>query len=181
MSFLPKHKQIKGGKVNGILVDMKTGNKYLGKFVRDHKGQYYKGESVSPKADKLRLIPFSHDHNEPDKFGTEMVTYYPRPTEKDYSKGTFTRYFVKDKRNGKIYELNKKRFILFKREGRTTNKLLKLDWYITGNPEDQEIKGYLYPGLKAKNADVTKQANKVLPGIRSQFLKDPSQFVKHKK
>ena len=87
------------------------------------------------------------------------------------------RYFVKDTRTGKIYELTKKRFVMFKREGRTTVKLLKLEWKIKGDPEDQIMNGYLYPGLKAQNEDITKQANLVLPGIRSQILKDPAQFV----
>ena len=57
---------------------------------------------------------------------------------------------------------------------------MKLIWYITGNPDEQIINGYVYPGLKEKNLDVVKQAEKVLPGIGKQALTDPVQFVKSK-
>jgi hypothetical protein len=178
MAYIPKHKQIVGGEVHGTLQDAKTGNKYFGKYVADFKGNYYKGESITPKSEKLLVIPHSHGSDDQDeRFGTSFVTYYPKPNDKDYKIGTLMRYFVKDTRTGKIYELTKKRFVMFKREGRTTIKLLKLEWKIKGDPEDQIMNGYLYPGLKAQNADITKQANLVLPGIRSQVLKDPAQFV----
>jgi hypothetical protein len=55
---------------------------------------------------------------------------------------------------------------------------MKLIWYIKGNPEDQVINGYVYPGVKTKNADVAKKADKVLPGISSQVLSNTAQFVK---
>lgn len=177
MSYLPKHKQVKGGKVDGNLVDAKTGAKYLGKFVADHRGNYYKGSEVTPTAAKLILVPFS-DESEAAKYGATFVSYFPKPTDEDYQRGLLVRYFAKDTRNGKIYEINKKRFILFKREAKTSIKILKLEWYITGDPEDQTIKGYVYPGLKAKNADVVKQAEKIIPGIGRQILKDKGQFVK---
>ena len=177
MSYLPKHKQVKGGKVDGTLVDAKTGAKYLGKFVADHQGNYYKGEVVSPKADKLLVVPHAHDA-EAGKYKAAFVSHFPKPKDKDYQRGVLVRYFVKDIRNGKIYEVNKQRFIHFKREAKTSVRILKLEWYIKGNPEDEVIKGYIYPGLKAKNADVVKQAEKIIPGIGRQLLKDKSQFVK---
>ena len=46
------------------------------------------------------------------------------------------------------------------------------------DPEDQIIGDYLYPGTKAKNQDVINKAEKILPGIGAQILKDPSQFVR---
>ena len=180
MSYLPKHKQVKGGKPDGQLVDAVTGVNYFGKFCSDHKGNYYKGDAVVPKAGKLILV--GHDHGgEEAKFGSDFIQHYPKPSPKDYIKGVLVRYFVKDVRNGKTYELNKQRYLHFKREGKSSVRILKLNWYITGNPEDQIIGQYVYPGLKAKNADVVKQAEKVIPGLGRKILKDKAQFVVDKK
>ena len=63
------------------------------------------------------------------------------------------------------------------KEKKLYRKTLKIQENIKGNPEDEVINNYLYPGVKAKNADVAKKAEKLLPGITSQQLINYSKFV----
>lgn len=83
-----------------------------------------------------------------------------------------------DSRSRRIVETDKKGYLAEKKDSKRYRKVMKLIWYIKGNPEDQVINGYVYPGVKAKNADVSKQADKVLPGISTQVLSNTAQFVK---
>jgi hypothetical protein len=171
--YLPKSKQKKGGKPQGKLIDPKSGLPFLGAFVMDHLGNLFKGTKITSKSEPLELIP---DETEDPK--STFVNVKRTPSEKDYSKGTFTRFFAKDGRTGKVVELDKEKYLAQKKEGKLYRRTIKIEWYVTGNPEDEIINGYLYPGTKAKNQDVINQAEKILPGIGEQILKDPGQFVR---
>lgn len=172
--YIPKIKQIIGGKIPGKLIDPKTGLRFGGKFVQDFKGNFFKGEKITSKSQSLEFIP--------DEKAAEQAlglrTIHRSPSPADYNKGTFERFFVKDGRSGKIVEVDKDQYLIQKRSGKLYRRVLRLQWYITGNPEDEIIGGYLYPGTKAKNQDVINQAEKILPGIGEQILKDPGQFVR---
>lgn len=173
--YIPKHKLKVGGKIPGKLVDPKTGRQYLGKFVQDYKSNYFKGTQVTSKSEPLILVK----DIEAEKKALGLTTVYVKPTPADYIKGEFIRYFVGDTRTRRILEVDKAKYLEQKKEGKLYRKTMKLIWYITGNPDDQIINGYVYPGLKAKNMDVIVQAEKVLPGIGKQALIDPIQFVKN--
>ena len=174
--YIPKHKLKIGGKVPGKLVDPKTGRQYLGKFVQDFKSNYWKGEQVTSKSEPLILVK---DIKAEEK-ALGLSTVYVKPSSEDYTKGEFIRYFVGDSRSRRIVEVDKKKYLEQRKESKLYRKTMKLIWYITGNPDEQIINGYVYPGLKEKNLDVVKQAEKVLPGIGKQSLTDPVQFVKSK-
>jgi len=171
--YLPKFKQKVGGKVPGILKDLVTGRRYTGKFVRDHLGNYYKGTSITSKSEKLELVQDTQADKEAG-FYSEFVS----PTPDDYRRGYMVRYFAKDGRNGKIIELKKRSYILKQQETKLYIRTAKAAWNISGTPEDQIINGYLYPGVKSKNAEVVRLLEKDLPGIGEQVLKDLGQFVK---
>ena len=177
MPYLPKSKQQSGGQPEGNLIDPATGAKYLGKFVQDFLGNFFKGDKITSKSKPLELVPYSAEL-ESGKYLNRLIMTYPEPSQADYDKGAMDRYFVKDARNGKIVELNKQRYSAIKKEEKTTFRVLKIEWYITGEAEDKIINGYLYPGTSSKNQDVINQAEKIIPGIGKQILKDPSQFVR---
>ena len=101
--YIPKHKLIVGGKVPGKLVDIKTGRQYLGKYVRDHKNNYYKGTEVTSKSEKLKLV----QDIEAIQKATGLVTVYRKPTAEDYVKGEYIRYFIMDSRSRRIVETDK--------------------------------------------------------------------------
>ena len=171
--YIPKSKQEIGGKLAGKLIDPKTGFKFLGKFIRDHLGNFFKGEKIDKNSQKLEFIP---DNTEDKSSGFYSIK--PIPSDKDYAKGSLTRYFAKDSRTNKVVELNKELYLKQKKESKLYRRTIKIIWYITGNPEDELINGYIYPGTKAKNQDVVNQAEKLIPGLGAQILKDPGQFVR---
>lgn len=172
MAYLPKIKQLVGGKLNGILKDPLTGLKFAGSFVRDFKGNFFKGKSVTPDSKPLEFVPDG-------KVSTDEVfrNVSVSPSGTDYNKGVFVRYFARDTRDGKVVELDKISYLKIQKEKKLYRKTLKVQWFIKGNPEDEIINNYLYPGVKAKNADVAKKAEKLLPGITDQHLKHYSKFV----
>lgn len=174
MGYVPKHKLKLGGKVPGKLIDPSTGRQFLGKFVQDYKGNYFKGSEVTSKSEPLLLVK---DADAEEK-ALGLRTVYVKPTPEDYSKGTFIRYFVGDSRSKRVIEVDKAKYLEQKKESKLYRKTLKINWYIKGELEDQTINGYIYPGVKAKNQDVIDQAEKQLPGIGTQALTDPTQFVK---
>lgn len=175
--YIPKSKQKKGGKLDGNLIDPKTGALFTGKFVMDFLGRFFKGDKITNDSQPLDFIPFSNS-SDADKYGSEFYSVFRQPSEEDYQKGTFDRYFIKDGRTGKIIEVDKVKYLTQKKESKLYKRVLKIQWYITGNPDDQLINGYIYPGTKSKNQDVINQAEEILPGIGDQILKDPKQFVK---
>lgn len=172
--YIPKIKQIVGGKIPGKLIDPKTGLRFGGKFVQDFKGNFFKGEKITSKSEPLKFVPDSKAEEET----LGLRTIFRQPTSADYAKGTFDRFFVKDGPSGRVVEVDKSQYLEQKKSGKLYRRVLRIQWYITGNPEDQTINGYLYPGTKRKNQDVINQAEKMLPGIQDQVLTDPAQFVK---
>ena len=172
--YIPKIKQIAGGKVAGKLLDIKTGLQYFGKFVKDYKGNFFKGSQITSKSEPLLYVP---DVKAIER-ELNLQTVFRSPSEQEYTKGSFTRYFVKDSRTGRVVEVDEPQYLQQRKTNKLYRRALKIEWYITGEPEDQIINGYLYPGTKSKNQDVIKQAEEILPGIGEQILKDPGQCVK---
>lgn len=171
--YIPKIKQLVGGKINGFLKDPASGLKFNGSFVRDFKGNFFKGIKITSKSKPLEFVK-DGDVSVDDVFRNVHTS----PTSNDYSKGTFVRYFARDTRDGKVVELDKISYLKIQKEKKLYRKTLKILWNITGNPEDQIINGYMYPGTKAKNEDVAKKADKLLPGIKVQHLSNYAEFVR---
>lgn len=172
--YLPKSKYKKEAAKAEQFADKLTGAPYVGPVIKDFLGRIFKGSS--PSNAKEELVSTNVDgENTDDLIGFNR--FYPKPDPAAYSKGLLDRFFLKDSRTGKIIELSKEDYLKSKKKSKLYTKSIKIVWYITGNPEDEIINGYLYPGTKAKNQDVINQAEKILPGIGAQILKDPSQFV----
>ena len=172
--YIPKIKQVTGPKIAGFLKDKATGLKFNGSFVKDFRGKFFKGSELTKDSEELEFVPDGSSISEDEFF----KNVYRTPSSTDYSKGVFLRYFARDRRDGKIVELDKVNYLRILNEKKIYRKTLKLEWFITGNPEDEIINGYIYPGTKAKNIDVAKKAEKELPGITSQHLSDYGQFVR---
>lgn len=172
--FIPKIRTKIGGKLAGKLLDPKTRRLFTGKFVKDFKGNYFKGERITRNSEPLEFIP--------DDRSIEAITglthKYTSPSDSDYTNGFFIRYFIKDAPTKKVFEVNKEDYLLERKAKKVYRKTLKIQWFIKGPAEDTTLNGYLYPGTKSKNQDIINQAERELPGIAAQLLKDPGQFVK---
>lgn len=172
--YLPKIKQKVGGKIAGKLMDLKTGRPFNGAFVQDFAGNFFKGSKVTAESEKLKFVPDETAASE----SLGVKKHFPQPTSEDYTKGTVARYFIKDGRSGKVVEINRKTYLIEKQDKKLYKRLLKVFWYIKGDPEDSIINGYKYPGVKSKNQDVINQAEKKMSGIGTQALTDTAQFVR---
>lgn len=180
--YLPKSKYKKENASGNNFVDKVTGAPYTGPVVADFLGRFFKGSSPLNLGSELRKVPniiTLENLTETQSEGNQTLLHkYLTPTQQDYDKGTFSRFFCKDSRTGRIVEIDQDSYNDIRKQQKLYLRVLNIEWYITGNPEDEIINGYLYPGTKAKNRDVIVQAEEILPGIGEQILKDPGQFVK---
>jgi len=174
MKFIPKIKQIIGGKIPGILKDPKTGLTFNGPFVQDFLGNFFKGTKITKDSKPLEFVP--NEQAAQQTLG--LTNEYRQPTPSDYSKGLFVRYFVKDGRSGIVVEVGKEQYLRERKQNKLYRRTLKVQWYVTGELEDKVINGYIYPGIRAKNQDVINQAEEALSGISDKLLKHPTQFVR---
>ena len=175
MTFIPKVKTKVGGKVPGKLIDKETGRPYLGEFIQDYKGNFYKGTSITSSSEKLLL-----EKPKPKTTTVEGLRFiYTKPSDKDYTRGTFKRYFVRDVAINKVVEVDKKKYIEYTKLNKPYYITYELDWNITGIKKDYFINSKRVPGVESKNKELTVKAEKTIPGISSQILKDPAQFVRN--
>ncbi len=169
--FIPKIKQKVGGEISGILIDPKTGLEYRGAFVQDHVGNFYKGESITNKSNPLEYI-----ENPEILEKVKQLNYaytFRKPSELDYKRGAYTRYFYKDLRTGIVKELNEEKYNYHSSNPKLYIKVLKINW----NLREKKLNKSKFEDTKLENEVVMEQAEKELPGIISQILKSPQQFV----
>jgi len=180
MAYVPKHKQEEVKATAEQFLDAATGLPHIGPVIKDFLGNFFKGSSSADIKPENALKQRDADAATEASLAREIgaTPHYPKPTAKDFEKGSLKRYFVKDGRSGKILELNDSEYKRMKKEKKLYKRTLRIEWYITGEAEDTIINGYKYPGTKSKNQDVINQAEKILPGIGAQILKDPGQFIK---
>lgn len=122
--YLPKTKY-KGNlhTAGDLLVSAATGQRYTGYYFETVTGTYYSG--IKPGKFSKRLIPIEGSDlnvDQPTKIDYDVVrsnkselnlkstqpvtVYYPAtPTEKDYRRGSFSRFYALDKTTGQILEI----------------------------------------------------------------------------
>jgi|SaaInlStandDraft_1057018.scaffolds.fasta_scaffold65761_2 hypothetical protein len=171
--FIPKIRTKVNPKLLGTLVDPKSKRAYNGKYVVDYKGRIFKGETVNSKSEQLEFVPDQSAINK--EIGIKHV--YVKPTPEDYSKGFFIRYFIKDSRIGKVFEIEKPEYLKFTKEKKPYRRTAKMQWLLKGPAEPYQVGKYMYPGTAAKNADASNKVNKILPGIVEQILKNSAEFI----
>ena len=96
--FLPKIKQ-KKNKKKGKLIDPKTGLAFLGPFLLDHLGNFFKGKTLTKDSEPLVFDP---DEKEDIDSSLSFFDRFPEPSDKDYTKGKLKRFFVKDIPSNKV-------------------------------------------------------------------------------
>lgn len=170
--FLPKIKQ-KKNKKKGKLIDPKTGLAFLGPFLLDHLGNFFKGKILTKDSEPLVFAP-----DEKDDIDSSLSFFdrFPEPSDKDYTKGKLKRFFVKDIPSNKVVELDKDSYVKQKRQNKPYRKFYTLDWNVKGKLQDGEINGFKVTGIVTKNQKLLDEAEKVIPGIAS--LVSADQYTK---
>ena len=166
--YLPKFKQKAGGEIEGTLTDPDTGLRYTGAYVRDYKGNYFKGSKITRNS--IPLI-----YNVPAKPEGKFINQAIYPTDKEIEKGKMKRYFAKDNRNGKIIELTKDSYLAENKKDKLYVNTIKLDWEL--KEEEDTIKGYSNLNSKVKNENTLKELEKQMPGLSLTVKNNTEQFT----
>lgn len=146
------------------------GTEYTGPYIEVANGTFYQGDRLSNvpvrifSVEESQTIAIERPYN--DYFG---------PTEQNYTQGFYTRYFTRDKRNGKFVELSKEQW-----NSKKTLKYVtagKLNWFLIGPLEDGKINDIPYKGTATRNLETLQNLEKEFPGITN-FFDNPGQFVR---
>jgi len=147
-----------------------SGKDYVGKYIETNMGKTLAGDSLENakgillSTEEQNLLEIQHPYN--DYFG---------PTDNDYKRGEYIRYFTQDKRSSKIVEMSEKQWRQKKRLKYLSPG--RLIWILKGPAGDREVNGVPYKGASTKNRETLLNLEKDFPGI-TEFFKSTSEFVR---
>lgn len=145
------------------------GKDYVGWYIVTFRNDYFSGKEYNKNSKKLLPVL-----NPEANTGPLFVEQNTAPDRSIIIDGFWTRYFVQKGATKKIIEVNKKKYLEFKKTG--GYKTAELKWKIQGPAENVTINGYTYFGADHVNRHNTRALEIQLPGI-SNFIKDYSEFV----
>jgi N-acetylneuraminic acid mutarotase len=146
------------------------GTSYTGPYIQSNNGTFYEGNSLNGVLNTIQPVQ--------EDTGTTIerpYNDYLQPTDRDYERGTYTRYFTRDKRNGKFTELGLNQW-----RGKRNLKYVtagSFNWLITGPLNDGRIKNIPFKGAATRNKETLLSLEKEFPGI-SNFFSNLVEFVK---
>jgi len=167
--YLPKSKYLVKHTKGGDFLNP-DGSSYIGPYIETYKGNVYKGREFTSNSVKLVDIRAEDEFVGSAKFKNDRIT----PTEKDYKKGVFNRYFIQDKRNNKIIEVSQKNFTKLNLELYTAGAVV--EWTLKGPAENINKDPYIYFGAEAKNKEAILEAEKTIKQLSS-FVLNNRKFV----
>ena len=146
------------------------GTSYTGPYIEANNGTFYEGNSLNGVLNTIQPV------QEDTGTGIERpYNDYLQPTDRDYERGIYTRYFTRDKRNGKFTELGLNQWR--DKKNLTYVTAGSINWIITGPLRDGRIKDIPFKGASTKNREALQRLEKDYPGI-SEFFKSTSEFVR---
>jgi len=174
--YLPESKYSKPKYTRGDELLKVDGTFYTGWYFSSYSGKFFTGKS--PDNNTKPLFPANTEEQvdlrtgeTPGKFSSDIII----PTEKDYQEGFFTRYFVQDKRNKAIIEVNfASRAKMLKLP---YTKVQEVKWILKGPAEDIKHGPYIFFGAASQNKENIAQAEESIKGL-TLFIKSYSEFVK---
>lgn len=166
--YIPKNQYRKKQTYGGEFIKP-DGTDYVGPYIETAKGLTLAGKTLDKNAP--RLTPKSQqDSNTVER----PYNDYYGPTEQDYNKGQYTRYFIRS-RSGKFTEMNREQWLEKRiRKGLTSGQLT---WLLLGPVNDGKVNGYGFKGTSTKNRETLQKLERNYPGI-SDFFKSTSEFVR---
>ena len=169
--FIPKSKYTVKRTPGREFEDSK-GNTYVGSVITLYTGKAYAGTSPSDLGKEL--FPLYTFRSKLEATDVNLRQEYPKPTERNYEAGTYTRYFLIDGRDRKIYEVGRETYSRLPKVNFVSK--VEVPWNLIGPVEDTKLGDYIYPGTGKKNQQIIDQLEKAVPGFKD-FL-SPEQFVR---
>ena len=146
------------------------GRDFVGKYIELSDGTVYSGGSLSNPGEILTRV----EKVDIKKIARPYNDYYG-PTVFNYKNGFFTRYFIRDKRDGKIVEVSINQY----KEKRNLNyvQVGKLEWILKGPAENRVINDVPFIGAAQRNKERVLELDKELKGLKN-FIKNYGKFVR---
>lgn len=169
--YLPKSRyKIRSTPGNQFTND--DGTNYVGPYIETAEGRFFKGNTPAGTPDEI--FPINQEETNRIQVERPYNDYYG-PTDKDYERGFFIRYFTRDKRNGRFTELGREQW----REKRELRYITsgQIEWLLKGPVSDGLINNIPYKGTSTKNLERLNELEKQYPGIK-RFFSDTGKFVK---
>ena len=171
--WLPAFKYIKGLLAQRGQFLLPSGQPYEGSYHELYNGRTFTKDI--PSVDSIEIFADDSEPHLPEPtYEQKLVSEPVYPTPEDYEKGFFLRYFVKDKRNGKIIEAKSTTY-----KEKTKEKFLlgvDLKWILEKPVKDIFNQGYLYKGAITRNKENTKKQDLVMKGLYD-FIVEYDKFV----
>jgi hypothetical protein len=166
--YLPKNKYKIINVVDSSVVT-RDGSTYNGSTIQTSNGQIFIGNSLEGRKTELKRVA----ENQDIEIQRPYNDYYG-PTDKDYEKGMYVRYFTRS-RSGKFSEMNKEQWLEKRNRKNLTSG--QVNWLLTGPVQDGKYNGIPFKGTSTKNREALERLEKNFPGI-TDFFKSTSEFVR---
>ena len=171
--YIPKGSYRKAKSTNGSeFVELISGMPYKGFYIEDLKGNFYGGSTPQENGPELRKTTIP---TPPEKQAPIGGFFVNKVTQSERENGVLKRYFIQDKNNNKITEVDKQTHIQAQNNLVNTN-FAQADWILKGPAEDKTFNGFPFEGAESKNKKVINALESKMPGI-STFVTDYKYLV----
>jgi hypothetical protein len=159
-----------------------TGEDYIGFYIEASRGKYYSGKSPQQGGAEILKVQTEGIVNKGAKakvFALLLTLakgfFKPKLSSIDRERGFTIRYFIQDKNDNKIVEVDRETYLEAQKE-LLNKRFIEVNWTLKGPAENSVIAGYPYEGAASKNRKAITAVEKQMPGI-STFVKDYSLLV----
>lgn len=125
------------------------GEEYRGWYTLTNTNKAYTGKEFTSTSKLLTPIKVEEVSVEP-----KILPHLPSPTESDYKKGFFFRYFINIK--GKLLEISELDYI--KNINKHQHPSDKIRWLLKGPAENLIVNNYMYVGAASKNEEAVNES-----------------------
>jgi len=170
--YIPKGSYRKVKSTNGDeFIEVLSKKLYKGFYIEDLKGNFYGGSTPQENGPELVKIP-RLGSAKPGLVGGFFIN---KVTQSEREKGVLARYFIQDKNNNKITEVDKPTYLQAQKNLVNTN-FAQTDWIIKGPAENQMFGNYPFEGAESKNKKTIQALESQMKGI-STFITDYKYLV----
>lgn len=136
--------------------------------------------------EQIKNVSLAQGEPDTDAYGVvlkELTPYYPQPTQEDYERGYFLRYFAKKvNESSNIIEISKENYDTMRnRKSRLQDYLyqvIDLFWKLTGPLKDDRVnKQYPVAGIIDTNKRLVETKDKTFPGLKTYIGEEYSKFA----
>ena len=173
MAWLPAFKYLSGLFAGSGEFIQDNGAPYEGSYHKLYNGKTYTGDKPGKNSVEI-FLDDSEPHLPDPTYESKVVSEQSFPEPKDYEKGFFTRYFIKDIRVGKIVEVEKLTYDKKEEEKHLLGTTIR--WILQKPVKDIFNQGFLFKGAATRNKENTMKASLEMKGL-DKFITIYDKFV----